>query len=236
MKLFLLSDTHCDQWSNSDFETLANRVLGPGGDLLVLAGDISEKPSDIERLIYLGYARYNHVVFVPGNHDFYHSQFDQRLERFKQMPQTRYRQQEYINGVHFVYATLWAFKFERYFKTLINDYRVIQGHNPAREGKADLEFLTEQVTPESVVVTHFAPGIRQGNRPLLMGAKYTPCPTGIGGLDQYFYPEVEDVPVPRLWCYGHTHESMYLPPYYSNQLGYRKETKTGFSSSRIITC
>lgn len=71
MKIQLASDIHLDQlksYNNSD-------IIYPGGDILVLAGDIChictiKKHEDFFNFLS---KNYHYVLYVPGNHEFYNN-------------------------------------------------------------------------------------------------------------------------------------------------------------------
>lgn len=66
MKIFAISDLHVNHPEN--FRALQDLTPHPD-DWLIVAGDVSEKYTDIERTFVLLNSRFKQVVWVPGNHD-----------------------------------------------------------------------------------------------------------------------------------------------------------------------
>ena len=91
MKINLASDLHLE---------FAPMTL-PGGDVLILAGDIAEAkrilhdyhstrvepytPGELRYYDFFEYecAKYNRVFYVMGNHEHYHGRFDQTYDNLK---------------------------------------------------------------------------------------------------------------------------------------------------------
>lgn len=120
MKISLVSDLHID----CGYQEL------PGGDILILAGDICEvkdfhKEYHSTRLIdarpgaykfydffYKECAKYNQVLYIMGNHEHYGSRYDKTFELIKKIVPSNVTIMEddtkIINGVLFVGTTLWT--------------------------------------------------------------------------------------------------------------------------------
>lgn len=75
LKIGYVSDTHIDFYINSKEDKVSkyiDRILKPqGGDVLVVAGDISHYNSQIKKFLKTMTSFYNHVIFTIGNHDLY---------------------------------------------------------------------------------------------------------------------------------------------------------------------
>ena len=76
MKIGYLSDTHIDFFIKDDsdikFDNYIKSVIKPeGGDVLIVAGDISHYNSQIKKFLEKMTEYYNQIVFVYGNHDLY---------------------------------------------------------------------------------------------------------------------------------------------------------------------
>ena len=68
MRVFALSDVHVDYPANAKWiEELSPRDFRD--DILILAGDVSDKLSRLEGCLELLTRRFGQVLFVPGNHD-----------------------------------------------------------------------------------------------------------------------------------------------------------------------
>lgn len=146
MKINYMSDLHLE----FGYQPL------PGGDVLILAGDICEARSYIKqhhstRLAdsdpgayrYVDFfdkecAKYNKVFYVMGNHEHYHGRFDRTYDELKgRLPSNvTLLEKECVehDGVVFMGATLWtncnnADSLTLYhLKAMMNDYRVVQNH------------------------------------------------------------------------------------------------------------
>ena len=146
MKISYMSDLHLE----FGYQPL------PGGDVLILAGDICEARSYIKdhhstRLAdaeagtyrYVDFfekecAKYNRVLYVMGNHEHYHGRFDKTYEELKsRLPaNVTLLEKDCVehNGVVFLGATLWTNCNNAdsltlwHLKSMMNDYRVVQNH------------------------------------------------------------------------------------------------------------
>jgi Icc-related predicted phosphoesterase len=115
MKLQLLSDLHLEV--HPRFEV----APAPGADLLVLAGDIGSYQAG-SRLVEddFGLTRFSPrhgwptpVLYVPGNHEYDHADFDATHARLRALCdaldiQWLERETRVIDGIRFVGTTLWA--------------------------------------------------------------------------------------------------------------------------------
>ena len=144
----------------------------PGGDVLVLAGDICEarnvfkdyrqtKTADHAAGTFpywdffnIECAKYKKVFYVLGNHEHYHGKFHKTYNELKAILPNNITllEKEYFeyNGVVFLGGTLWTDLNKGNpitvltVKDFINDYRVIQNFYPARS-------LYYKLTPEVTV-------------------------------------------------------------------------------------
>lgn len=160
MKISLVSDLHLDVSGYLDL---------PGGDVLILAGDICEvnslyKEFHETKLIdrVPGYfpcydffhtvaPRYNKVFYVMGNHEHYRGRFDRTKERLKEIVPVNVsileNEVEEYNGVMFMGATLWTnlnngdALTSYHIKHMLNDYRCVQNYYPESN-------LYHKLTPE----------------------------------------------------------------------------------------
>ncbi|KAJ1451588.1 Metallo-dependent phosphatase-like protein [Pelagophyceae sp. CCMP2097] len=70
LRLWVISDVHTDKASNLDW---LKRHLGTGDpsylDVLLCAGDVSNRDAVVEETMALFSKRYDYVFFTPGNHD-----------------------------------------------------------------------------------------------------------------------------------------------------------------------
>lgn len=117
MKIRILSDLHIDV---SKFE------LKPlGEDLLILAGDISNKPEDTFNIVknYMTNSEENSVIFILGNHDYYNDTIIDRIKYWKHFGKQLGSNFHFLNqssviinskdsslssGIEFYGTTLWS--------------------------------------------------------------------------------------------------------------------------------
>lgn len=165
MKIHLASDLHID---------CAYQEL-PGGDVLILAGDVCEARDFVKefhstRLVdakpgtyrfydffYKECAKYDRVFYVLGNHEHYHGRLDktrQELEsRFPKNIRILENDYEEYGGVLFLGATLWTDCNKgdpitvHTIKYGMNDFRYIKNHYVNKN-------LYHKLTPEYTVSVH----------------------------------------------------------------------------------
>lgn len=185
--------------------------LDPTGiDVLVLAGDVTiagnyEMLSDVfNRFCRL----FDSIVYVPGNHEFYHSSpaiVGRQLERLvaETYPKLTVLNNSYdvVKGQRFIGGPMWfpATPDTVTYQPWLNDYRLIKNYSPwvHEQNTAFKVFMEAWHRPGDVIVTHYLPA------PESVGAPYQGSP-----LNCYFVSDMTDFIVrkePRLWIHGHTH-------------------------------
>jgi len=149
MKIHLCSDLHLE----FGYQEL------PGGEVLVLAGDVAEARSisahhhstklvsnspntafRCSEFFKFELAKYQKVFYVMGNHEHYHNQLHKTINQLQSIipPNVTIleNQSEEYNGVLFIGATLWTNLNNNNpitamtLKSGMNDYRVITMKNP----------------------------------------------------------------------------------------------------------
>jgi len=167
MKIGLVSDLHLE----FGYQEL------PGGEVLILAGDIAEARSiskhhhstkliqDTPDPFYRcseffkwECEKYDQVFMVLGNHEHYHSRFDKTYDELKRIlpKNVTLLENEAVDykGVMFMGATLWTDLNKGdsitafHLKQYMNDYRVITNHYPAKD-------VYHKLTPEHTAEVHF---------------------------------------------------------------------------------
>lgn len=190
----------------------------PDTELIVIAGDLCSA-REIWPSLLMMLTKYQHVIFVLGNHEFYGSSFHvvrRSINKLRQrLPKLRKRGATLgelhlldnstveIGGQRFVGTSLWfrhepAIELKHHF---LNDFQSIEGAGRRIyvENQLSLDFLEATVKPTDVVVTHHLP--HAGSiHPKWEGSKYN-C---------FFLCEMEPFICqrkPKLWIHGHTHHS-----------------------------
>lgn len=229
MKFVLMSDLHLEFQGH-------NPVQFPDADVLVLAGDVlvaedlrerkGESPGAARVVRYREFLdqatnHYPHVVYVAGNHEFYHGKFYQVLDVLRaeaaRYPNLHFLEDAYVDveDVRFVGGTLWTDCNRQDPHTMLvlqygmNDYRCITNdqHGYARlrpvhtvqRHQHTREFIAQHITQKTVVVTHHAPSFQS------VHSDYA----GNGELNGGYASNLEELIInqPQIlyWCHGHMH-------------------------------
>lgn len=148
MKINLVSDLHIN----------IQDITLPGGDVLIVAGDTLEiahirlaestghnmfLADRYRRFITEEFAKYRHVIYICGNHEYYHGFFDTERERLQAiLPNNVHyleNQSVEIDGVHFWGGTMWTnmhggnpLTMET-VQNVLNDFRLIRFENIERQ-------------------------------------------------------------------------------------------------------
>ncbi|MBW2416870.1 MAG: metallophosphoesterase, partial [Deltaproteobacteria bacterium] len=153
---------------------------------------------------------YPQVVYVTGNHEYYHSHPADVHRDLRalcaELPNFSWMQNDLVEvaGLRVAGTTLW-FRDEaanRDFESRMSDFALIQGFKPwvYDENERALEFLKAEAPHADVVVTHHLPSW------LSVTERFTEDP-----LNRFFVCEIDDLierAQPPLWIHGHTHESI----------------------------
>lgn len=240
MKFTLMSDLHLEFQGQNPIEF-------PEADVLVLAGDICvaddlkrftrEEPiinEDHKRGIsatrYREFldraaATYKHVIYVAGNHEFYHGKFRETLEVLRQECALNYGNVYFlendhidIEGVRFVGGTMWTncnnhdpitMQVLQYamndYRTIVNDERGFTKLRPVHTMErhaATVDYIRNHIAPKTVVVTHHAPSFQS------VAKEY--CGEGEinGGYASNLEEFILEHPEIAYWCHGHMHSPL----------------------------
>ena len=238
MNVAILSDLHLEFFADRGAAFLES--LDPAGvDVLVLAGDLCTRRllrSAVETLC----ARYPEVVYVAGNHEYYHSgpgKVHELLTCLREdLPNFRWLRNETVEiaGVRFAGTTLW-FRHQasnRAYEHGMNDFALIRSFDPwvYEENRRALQFLEKEVARADVVVTHHLPSERS------VGAPF------VGDPFNCFYvcdvDELIELAEPALWVHGHTHASRDWSAgktrVVCNPLGYASECNPAFDRELVV--
>ena len=208
MKIGIASDIHLEFGGFTDI---------PDMDVLVLAGDIF-LADDIggwknSRIAEFAEAttHIKHVLFIPGNHEFYHQEYFTAIDLMKGFCEDEgwtYLDNEEITieEQHFIGATLWTDPQESNAWRRMSDYSVIKYEDrvllpeDTEEFHAEsVRFLNENVRPGSVVLTHHLPTFKSIDEKF----KYAGH-----GVNNYYASNLEWVikkNQPSVWIHGHSH-------------------------------
>jgi len=199
-------------------------------DVLVVAGDLSIITNNLlQDNIKQLCNEFPEVVYVSGNHSYYHSSFDRvddilsdlrtRIYNFTWLNDDRVE----INGTNFIGATLWFPNSANVQtnKNYLNDFNCIVGFEPEVfvRNKNTIEFLANNIQKGDVVVTHHMPTYKCVN------AKF------VGSRYNCFFACNLDVMIkqtkPALMICGHTHHpcdfTLFDSRIIANPLGYPGE-------------
>ena len=181
MKIALASDVHLEFGDLDIVNDQDAQVLILSGDICV-AADLDMRD---RRQTEMGFARHRserfhdfferctanfpHVIYVMGNHEYYHSDFatalDEMRRKLAHLPNLYILEREVktIDDVTFIGGTLWTDMNKQdpltlyHMRTMMNDFRVIQNsavpvHFKTQEG----EFKTRvgKFSPEDAVTEH----------------------------------------------------------------------------------
>jgi predicted phosphodiesterase len=193
-------------------------------DVLVIAGDFGVPRYEpfsfgvMVSALRCFSVNYNHVIYVPGNHEYYHSSFDQCNMDLQSIKAAVF----VLNGIHgatnvhvvnnrvicidehrFVCTTLWFNERPANIGRthMLNDFSLINDSLSRfhAEGEIATKFLRQHVTEGDVVVTHHLPSYKSVD------------PEFIGSMSNCFFVNDDAESLiwnkPAIWIHGHTHTS-----------------------------
>jgi len=241
MRLLVLSDTHFEFHHDGGMTFLQELPPPEDVDVVVLAGDI-----DTMHTSFCGLRafceRYPHVVYVAGNHEYYHSSpaaVHQELDAIgREYPNFHWLLNKVveIEGQRFVGTTLWMpdCPSVRAVKEQINDFHLIQGFEPwvFHQNALAHSFLMTNLQEGDVVVTHHAPSMMSNS------AQFRFSPLTVLFADPH--DDLIRDTCPALWVHGHMHNSSDYPlgekaRVVCNPFGYaRREENVRFDWAKVI--
>jgi predicted phosphodiesterase len=209
MRIQVMSDLHLEFHADGGASFVES--LDPSGvDVLVLAGDI-DVGSGLPAALGLMCRHFagSQVLYVHGNHEFYHSSF-QDVQMLTRQVARRHRNLQWleqrtvrIGGQRFLGATLWFAHDEAalHHRGAMNDFLEIQGFETwvYEVNRRTVSWLRKRVCPGDVVVTHHLPS------PKAVAPCHAKSP-----LNPFFVCDLEQLMLkarPALWLFGHTHTS-----------------------------
>jgi predicted phosphodiesterase len=252
MKISLLSDLHLE-FSGNKFK----HIWTPSDDdkeiTLLLAGDIGVGLGArffIENLS----KSFKHVLFVCGNHEFYHNDMTDIRKRWREVeegiPNFHFLDNDWriLDGIRFLGGTMWtsfnngdvfatsaAHRTMNDFSTITKDRFGITPQTLIEEHDLFVKFLLTKFDEEfdgpTVVMTHHSPGnVQRSNY-------------GQSIINYAYFAEIENIighhNKAKLWVHGHTHKSAdYMindTRVVCNPYGYRYlDTNPDFNHNLII--
>jgi Icc-related predicted phosphoesterase len=209
MRIQLLSDLHFEHQADVGRSFVAS--LNPDVcDVLVLAGDICTVEAGLLNAITLFCQRFQQVVLVPGNHEFYgttRGRVNATLQKARRRnPNLHLLQRDVveIGGKRFLGTPLWfpPTPTAKLNEAVWSDFSCIQGFAKwvYQENAMDMEFFRRELREGDIVVTHYLPSF-QSVHPRYAGEPNN-CYFVCSLLDEL----IEDRK-PAVWMHGHTHES-----------------------------
>lgn len=226
MKVRVLSDLHNECVTAIDSIELIPIIPNEKEQVLALAGDIFVISKSYTYITFLDNmcSRFKHVVFVPGNHEYYRSSMSRAKDIFGSLytPPVNFTWLDggstvTVDDVLFVGETLWTDfhnspESERLAEIYMNDYKLIAtgefsnlkkitAKDILNEHKAALDRLSSNIQDGCVVITH------HGVSEMSVAPEYHNNP-----LNPAFYSELGPWftslgKTPKLLIHGHTHSS-----------------------------
>lgn len=229
MKIRILSDLHLETCPFT-----LPKLPDDDETTLILAGDIGQinQRNILEPFLLEACARFRHIVYVMGNHEYYGGTFPESLERLKQwdLPANLHileKTHVVLDGVNFAGATLWT-DFNNYDArciqaclTYLPDFQNTLFHDPAKEPDSspvpltpDHQYRAHQTTRHWLAEA--LPALEHSGRPTILVTHHgiswrsvLPKDLGLvtnGGIVSDLTGLLLDSP-PALCIHGHTHDS-----------------------------
>jgi predicted phosphohydrolase len=239
LKVQLASDLHTEfrDGKNSSLDFLKSDA-----DVLVVAGDLSIWMYLEDNIKYLC-DMFPEVVYVAGNHEYYHSNFGV-MDRFFTKMKDELKNFHWLNDnvvtigeQRFLGATLW---FEENYETKnrlyqesMQDFYLIKNCDPLAFYKHDstVRFLKRETKEGDMVVTHHMPSYRS-----------IPPRFERSVLNCYFANHLDDLireTKPAYWFFGHTHSCCRFRVgktwLLCNPLGYPREDREDSLFEEVFT-
>lgn len=209
MKLHLISDVHLDHDEQADAAFVRDYRNDDQADTVVVAGDVysTASPRKVSEFLRLLAGMYEHVLYVPGNHDFWcatpawvvdemvaETAADTNIHLFM------HPQFQTIGAQRFLGGTMWYPAPAPYQMQTFIDMRQTRCDREWFFKEHD-KFLWElaRAVPSDVVVTHHLP------HPGCTPDRFRNNPQ-----DHYFMTNLTDEILsvrPKLWLAGHTHDA-----------------------------
>jgi len=255
---------HIESFRNAPISKTALHFLPHDDDdkhsILVLAGDISSSVKQLVEFIREIHNRFESIVMVPGNHEFYGHHLDNWVATInKEMSQFKnvfYAADQksvstfILGNIRFICGTIWADggkdinEMQRVQNALYDFVHILYGENGEIFRVADMQHLHEMQVKtlqqelekpfhgKTVVVSHHLPSLK------LVSSRFNDPVYGInGGFASSLDGLMTFNSAPWLWVFGHTHDTIDMQLNRTrcvcNPCGYQRETNSSpFNSYR----
>lgn len=227
MKFRSVSDVHSEFFNENEIAEVSLRILPPLPDdketTLLLCGDIGSmsRPDNLMAFLTAVCPRFQDVLYIPGNHEFYHGDIKTTVAGIKQM--TAHLENLYITdsgadligelGVHM--HTLWT-DFDGgnpasmgEANARMNDYRLIMNgkwmltpSDTMDLHRQHLEMLEHDLCKGDIVMTHHTPSLQ-----------CIPAEYAHDRVNGAYHSDLEGLILrkkPSYWFCGHTHTAKTL--------------------------
>lgn len=218
MRIQVMSDLHVDLILDDQriklFKNL--KMQSAEVDALIIAGDFAEASWPMyEKYMLAVCTLYKRVVYVPGNHEYWHQTPKEAKENMHNVSRNARNLDILGRGgsisiglQHFIGATMWFADTSaaRIGSKSWSDVTQIESSIPWiwNEIRDDQKFLQKNIRPDSIVITHHLPlfnsiDARDLNR------------DGSLGLNAYYLNDQSRLinkVQPKLWIHGHTHHHL----------------------------
>jgi len=254
------SDLHLEQLLGQREEFLAETFIPPdlrdAESVLVLAGDISSKPEQLIKFLGFVKPRFQKIIYVPGNHEYYGHEMVTWNENLQAALGNYFPNEEgsviecpgsgvemiELDGVRFIYGTLWAdggktLKEQAEVGRCLRDFYVMKIGDKKftvpmmrdlhiAQKQRIKDLLEVPFDGKTVVVTHHMPSLRL-------------CHPRFGNeINGGFASNCEDIlaydHAPAVWIHGHTHDTIDMKLFNSrivcNPSGYHHEYGSVFTT------
>ncbi len=211
MRLQVLSDLHLEFHSDGGRQLIESYLKPDNVDVLIVAGDLATCGLPTTGALHSLCKRYKnaHVLFVPGNHDFYHSSFGLVDTTLKSMEKAHDNlsildnKAKKIGKFLFAGSTLWFGASPEYamYKPYMNDFKFIASFEDLvfKRNKKSIKFLKWHMCKDAIVITHHLPSWRS-----------VPKRFKSSKLNIFYVCDLEKEIInkkPKMWIHGHTHSS-----------------------------
>lgn len=246
VRIYPISDIHLE-FERNPTQILLNRIPeNLDVDVVVIAGDLCCLGQGLYRALKSLESREYHTIFVPGNHEAYHSSIgavrefiDAWNRKSNTYDNVHILDNDYITlyGTLFLGGTMWFNQGPRTrgHEIRLNDYTHIHEFKDCvyAENIRFKNWISGMGARDAVVVTHHAPSKQS------ISSRYKNNP-----LNNFYYNPFGDVILnrdpPRLWIHGHTHDGcdyIHDPSgvrVVSNPVGYPFELSGSFRPDLVI--